>query len=243
SEVGANVGLPSNYVLADNDASLPILKRDILDIANQDIDGFNRTSNDKAYDGTNGIEGEKYVLDLENRVAPNFGQIFPIDGKDGYIYICGIPGGRSVGTKLGRVKVENFEDFQSYEYYTGTNKGVAQFVKGTDGLKAIFDNDDSFIIKEACGELSFAYNEYLGKWMSINAVGAGMHFRVADNIYGPYGAPQTILHGNDVPTGQGNIYGGAIHEMMTKDNGKTFYFVMSQWMPTYNSAIIEVRLK
>lgn len=36
----------------------------------------------------------------EGRVSDNFMQIFPIDGKDGYIYLFAIPQGRSGGAKL-----------------------------------------------------------------------------------------------------------------------------------------------
>ena len=57
---------------------------------------------------------------------------------DGYVYIYGIGGGRSGGTKLGRVKEEQIEDFEAYEYFAGYNSdGEPIWRSGSNGLQYI----------------------------------------------------------------------------------------------------------
>ena len=55
--------------------------------------------------------------EVKDRYAPNFCQIWPKRAGE-YVYLYGIEGGRFGGVKLGRVKTENFENFDEYEYLT-----------------------------------------------------------------------------------------------------------------------------
>ena len=238
TEVGANVGVtdPSRYESGPFAFTPEQIAEDTLRLANQTVSQLDREPTEPDY------------VTLEGRSAPNFGQIFPIDGKDGYIYILGIPGGRSMGVKLGRVKKENIEHFDQYEYFTGKDEsGAPVFVQGKEGLAAILDKDTGVIIEAPCGELSFAYNAYLGKWVSVNSIdkeGKGLTMRVADALWGDWSEPYKICDSDDFqPIAEGVSYGGQIHEKLTEENGKIFYIVVSQWMPTYNSCLIKVTLE
>lgn len=180
------------------------------------------------------------TVDLSGRVAPAFGQIFPIDGKDGYVYLYGIPGGRTGGAKLARVKTELFEQFDSYEYYLGPDEsGEPRFVSGERGLKLMNAADSAYVLDAPCSELSGMYNPYLGKWMAVYLNYPNIVFRTADAPYGPFSAPEILITATEYPT----LYGGHVHEKYTKENGRVFGFIMSQWMPIYNSMVIEVTLK
>lgn len=234
TEIGDNVGIdPNRYLNGEYALSSQTVAADTLLLANQTINLSDRNYTEVDY------------ISLEGRAAPNFGQIFPVDGKDGYIYILGIPGGRGRGTKLGRVLKADIEKFEEYEYFIGKNdNNEPQFIKGREGLAAIFDNEDSFIIPQPCGELSVMYNNYLNKWMFVNSIGQGLNFRLADNLWDRWSTEQTILYSDDLqPINIGVTYGGQIHEKLTEEDGRTFYIILSQWMPTYNSSVIKVRLK
>ena len=103
------------------------------------------------------------------------------------------------------------------------------------------------VIEAPCGELSFAYNEYLKKWVSVNSIdgaGTGLTMRVADRLWGEWSEPYKICDSNDFqPIAEGVSYGGQIHEKLSEENGKIFYVIVSQWMPTYNSGLVKVVLK
>ena len=62
-------------------------------------------------------------IDIAGRAGNTFTQIFPIDGKDGYIYILGEGKYRQGGIRMGRVKKENIEVFEEYEYFNGIENG------------------------------------------------------------------------------------------------------------------------
>lgn len=237
-EVGANVGIKdlSRYESGPFAFTKEKIAEDTLRLANQTTTQKDREATEPDY------------VSLEGRSAPNFGQIFPIDGKDGYIYIMGIPGGRDMGVKVGRVKKENFERFDEYEYFTGKSEdGKPIFVKGKAGLAEIWETEKGVVIEAPCGELSFSYNAYLKKWVSVNSIdkaGTGLTMRVADELWGEWSEPYKICDSNDFqPIAEGVSYGGQIHEKLSEENGKIFYVIVSQWMPTYNSGLIKVVLK
>ena len=181
-----------------------------------------------------------------------FTQIFPVDGKDGYIYIFGEGGYRTHGIKLGRVKVENFEDFESYEYFGGYDQeGAPIWYEGVDGLQTIAYDDDAFLIGDTesqYGEHSVAYNPYLQKWILtyLRNGGGGLMYRLAENVYGPYGEEKQLMgYGWDQLTSWEDkritsIYGGFIHEKWMEENGKVMYCTYSQFFPIYNSSIMKV---
>ena len=216
------------------DNSMPDRKDEIEKLANQNI--FMQ-------------DGEK-IATMETHSGYSFTQIFPIDGKDGYVYILGEGGYRQGGIRLGRVAYADIEQFEKYEYFNGTDKdGEPIWLKGHAGLVEVEKNKSSYIVSDRCSEQSAMWNEYLKKWMvvylqDVGAGGGGILYRVADNIYGPYSEPRTLVpysfpFENDVHS----IYAGIVHEKWTEQNGKVFYLVISQWMPVYNSSFMKIVLK
>lgn len=203
---------------------------DIRRLVNQDIDGMDNVGN----------------INIENRAGKNFTQIFPVDGKDGYVYILGEGNYRKDGIKMGRVKKENIEVFEEYEYFNGLQDGKAVWLKGSEGLAAIADSKKSYVVADYCSEQSCMYNPYLKKWIItyLHNNGYGIVYREAENIYGPYSEPK-ILVPYDYPFANEvhSIYGGFVHELYTEQNGKIFYMIISQWTPVYNSSLVKITLK
>ena len=178
-------------------------------------------------------------ITAEGRTGPNFMQVFPIDGKDGYVYLFGLQQGRSGGAKLVRVRPENIETFSEYEYFTGRQEnGDPVFVQGAEGLAAANATDASYVIEPAVGEISVMYNAYLQKWMAVYYKTNTIVFRTADAPYGEWSQAETLITSAEYP----GLYGGMCHERFSADGGKKFYFFLSQWMPTYNTFVIEVEL-
>jgi len=183
------------------------------------------------------------VIELNKRIAPNFLQVFPIKAADGYIYIYGIPGGRSGGAKLGRVLVEKYEDFFEYEYFNGYDENDNPiFIKGTAGLEAILENDKAYVISPKVAEISVMYNKYLEKWITIykfNNSGR-LVFRTSDNPWGVWSDEELITTADDLP---GGFYGEFMHEIYSEKDGKVIYFIISQWKPIYNSRLMRLEFK
>ena len=185
-------------------------------------------------------------IDIAGRAGNTFTQIFPIDGKDGYIYILGEGKYRQGGIRMGRVKKENIEVFEEYEYFNGIENGQPVWLKGSEGLAVIEESKKSYIIADHCSEQSCMYNEYLQKWMVVylHNNGDGIVYREADNIYGPYSEPKLLVpYSYPFANGVSSIYGGFVHEKYTEQNGKVFYMTISQWMPVYNSSLVKITLK
>jgi len=200
--------------------------------------------------------------------APNFGQVFPFRRGD-YVYLYGLQGGRLYiysfesgsgpantlvrapgavtfgdGLKLARVHKDNFEDMSEYEYFTGLVGGVAQWSKGAAGLLAIrpgsvFHNR-SFLqgARHGLSEFSVFYNDYLGRYVLSYFDNPAVVFRTAENPWGPWGPAQTVVSSGDF-VGQGGLYGGFSHSLMTTHNGQRMFFAISHWVPTYNVRLIE----
>ncbi len=169
-------------------------------------DAVSRTTvTDEAVDAA-----RKKIKRAEERQAPYFAQCYPIDGKDGYVYIFGRRAGRQHGIKVMRVKYENIEKFEEHEYYLGNDKnGGPVWEKGYEGLAKLNNNEVGYVIAsnedEASSNMSVMWNEYLGKWMLVyfrpkkldgdgneiypNSIG----FRLSDVPYGNYGEYHSIM--------------------------------------------------
>jgi len=186
-------------------------------------------------------------IELEDHFGYYFTQIFPVDGKDGYVYILGLGGYREEGIKLGRVLKKNIESFESYEYFNGLDEAEKPiWLKGSKGCRIVCENPESFIVKDGCSENSLMYNEYLQKWVLGYRTEEGLVMRTADNIWGEYGEKMSILSRSEVkdlcPEGkqQISIYSNYMHEKWTEENGKVMYIVYSQYEPLYNSSLLRL---
>lgn len=173
----------------------------------------------------------------------NFLQVFPYQVGD-YVYLFGIPNARFGGCKLGRVKAENIENFNEYEYFVGkAADGEAQWVKGVEGLQQQEDNDESYIVEPQVGELCVSYNTYLGKYvMSFYSLDR-IVMVTSENLI-DWSAPEIILSSADVPI----LYGGFHHELYNEQDGKVMYFFVSQYYgdfgdDAYNVQIVRVEFQ
>ncbi len=190
-----------------------------------------------------------FDLDLSTHVAPGFGQMYPVDGKDGYVYIYGRRGGRAHGIKVGRVMRSKFESFAEYEYLIGFENGKPVWVKGQEGLKILHDREpECDIIAGPCSNMAVHYNAYLSKWvLTYYKVGIGIMFAVSDTPYGVYSDPEMLLPIDDPmltednPTGRNVLYGGFTHELLNKESGKRMMMIISQFYTGfYNSKLVEI---
>ena len=185
-----------------------------------------------------------YNLNIQEHESSAFGQIYPLDGKDGYIYIYGRYGGRQHGIVCGRVKKDSIELFNEYEYLLGYENENPLWVKGSIGLKML--NDKEFqIIKAPTSNMSLQYNEYLKKWLCVYyKPGYGIVMVSSDTPYGPFDEFEVLLS-DEYPFVYGKyIYGGFTHQMLNKDNGQIIYLFVSQWnSEIYGVELFEVKLK
>ena len=186
-------------------------------------------------------------IDVKKHYCPHFGQIYSFLGNDGYIYITGRKGGRQFGVVIGRVKPEQFEKFDEYEYYV-IKDNERCWVKGSEGLKIINENEENCcIIEKPVSNLTIAFNKYLNKYLSVYFKPyVGVVLRKSDTPYGPFLEEELIIKVGDekLPFNHTSLYGGFTHELLSKDNGKTIYIIVSQWNSLfYGSEVLSVEFK
>ncbi len=173
-------------------------------------------------------------------IAPNFAQIYPVKVGE-YIYIYGLEGGRSGGTKLGRVHQDAIEDFESYEYFTSMNDaGEPMWRKGSNGLRYIKQRASAYVIDLPCGEMCVTYNAYLQKYLAIYQNGSNLVYRTADTPWGTFSAPETILGTSSDMQG---AYGAFTCQQLSDMGGKRIWILVSEWTPTYNVSQVEIVFK
>jgi len=186
-------------------------------------------------------------VNLAHHEGYRFTEIFPLDGKDGYIYCFGMGGYRSGYTSLARVKKENFEVFDDYEYLTsyGTDNAPV-WTTGREGLDLLAKTDEGYCLNVTSSEMSISYNKYLKKWlllMTSNWNGFGAYYFQASNIWGPYTRKgQIIIPASSDILEQKSLYAPLTCEHWQKDDGKTFYLYLSCWKPIYCPYFLKVEL-
>ena len=203
------------------------------------------------------------TVDIYTHEGFYFSQIFPVDGKDGYVYIFGEGGYRTEGIKLGRVKknTTDFENFEAYEYLVGFNGKEPIWEKGSKGLKKCCTQKEAFLLEDKCSEMTISYNNYLKKWVLTYMVfrrefNNSPHYvlaRTADNLWGPYSDEVPLLSTEyDYPelvktlfkkAKVQTLYAGFTHELLTEEDGKIFYLIISQYTPIYNSSLVRITLE
>ena len=204
-------------------------------------------------------KGDPNWVDIEDHEGYFYTFLNMVDGRDGYIYIFGEGGYRSSGIKLARVKKEQFEIFEEYEYLQGYDENQnpiwLSYRKG--GLKNQNSKDASvgYVLGDNETKLypsTAMYNAYLGKWIisTISAQKGGIFFAMADNIWGPYDINNTemvftfadsyLLSRNSDGTRNSLIYCGFVNEHLTEDNGRVMYMIISQYSPIYQSSLVKI---
>ncbi len=157
----------------------------------------------------------------------NFIQTANVQVED-TMYIWGIPSGRVGGVALMKVPVDKIEDFASYSYYVGQGAdGLPKWVTGEEGIKQA-----KVVIDGPVGEISAIYNPYLGNFI-LTYLSEPMHAVVMQEGITPWGEwskPYSLATGAQYAS----LYGAYMHPKYIEENGKTFYFAMSQFFPIYN---------
>lgn len=165
----------------------------------------------------------------------HFCQMAPVIIDD-YVYILGITGGRRGPAKMMRVLVDEYENFDAYEFLMGYDKEGNPLYE--TGEKAMYDAYD--VLPKAVGEMSVMYSDYLEEWLVTYMDGkADMVIRSAKNIYGPYSNPVIIAAQKDFPS----LYGAFMNPKWVSEDGKKIGFMMSLFDPVYNVILMEMELE
>lgn len=152
-----------------------------------------------------------------------FGQVALV-AHDAYVYVFGIHGGRFGGAALARVRPSDILKMDSYQYWDGQS--------WSNDL-----NSASIIASAPIGELSVAWNAYLGRWIMtyLDEFQRAIVIREAPELTGPWNQPMVLVSGQVYPS----LYGAFLHPWAS--SGEVIYFNMSQWGP-YNVRLMRARL-
>ena len=180
-------------------------------------------------------------------VSSGFEQSHPVDGRDGYIYFFGIPGGRMSPAKLMRVSYENIERQAMYEFLVGyaVDNSPIWWSYADGGL-----SEAIVVLDGTIGEMSVMYSDYLEEWL-ITTISYDddwdIMIRSAKTLWGDYSASQQLVSFEIFPT----LYGAFLVPTFQAADSANIYFVMSLWgiPPTfadddllYNSFLMEAAL-
>ncbi len=220
----------------------------------------------KSTDGTHFSRVESMYF-YSNKMV-NFTQNYPLivdedhDGIDDWLYVYGLSGGRASGLRCMRVSLKGdggevltgeeqqakVENLDNYRFFNGYVDGEATWIEYNEYYMALTWNhsEDAEVISAPCGEMSICYNPYLNKYMATYQQHNTLIMKLADTPYGPYGKSEIILTSSDFNT----FYNAFTTSAMLKDDGKTVYFLMSQWPRSDSGAtlnyfvgLMEMKLK
>jgi hypothetical protein len=145
---------------------------------------------------------------------------------ESYVYLFGTHGGRYGGVQLARVPADPDAvlDLSSYAYWSGSDWS-------NDMANAVE------IVPAPVGELSVAWNDFLGRWIMIylDEPRRGLVIREAPDLTGPWSEPLMLVDSANFPS----LYGSFLHPWGS--DGEVIYFNMSQWGP-YNVMLMRARL-
>jgi hypothetical protein len=144
---------------------------------------------------------------------------------DSDIYFWGVTHGRLGGVQLMKVREQDVEQQDAYQYFTGLS------ADGTPGWSGSISAAKT-IIDGTVGELSVVWNTYLDRWlMTYSDGGSGSaSIREAGAPWGRWSDAMTLVSAADVPDG---LYAPYMLDRYTANDGATIYFTLSKWGP-YN---------
>lgn len=138
---------------------------------------------------------------------------------------------------LARVRPEQIENFESYEYLISSE---AQWSKEKSKAIPIFSGVPN--------ELSVSFNKYLNAYLAVHSLDLSGKIvgRTAPNPWGPWSEPYTLWvvekkREKELPYPQ-LIYAGKEHPELSKENGKILYLTYVEF-EEYFPHLIEVTLK
>lgn len=151
---------------------------------------------------------------------------------DGMLYFWTIPAGRFGPARLMRVSSTQIEDLEAYEYFSGLQRGSPTWSTAIE--------DASPLVEAPVGELSVMWNEYAGRWTMtyLNESSHAIELREATDPWGPWSPPLRVASATRYPA----LYGAYMHPWLTEENGRVFYFTMSQWLP-YNVFLMRAEVE
>ncbi len=159
--------------------------------------------------------------------------------EENWIYCYGVKQlkNKEQNCYLSRVKVENIEDLNSYEYLVSEDP-----VWHKDCSKALS------LFTDIPNELSVAFNSYLNQYLAIHSLGLSGKIvaRTADKPWGPWSKPATLHqvnpeHKTPLPYPK-LIYAGKEHPELSDDNGKTLYITYIEF-EEYFPHLLEITLE
>jgi hypothetical protein len=153
------------------------------------------------------------------------------DGK--YVYALGTPCGRFGAAKIGRVAKERILDTRAWEYLAAPTTAETEPNWTKESGSAVD------VVPAPVGEASVLWNPTIGRWMYtyLNENTAALELREAEHLWGPWTAPHTLATAKDYP----QLYGAFMTPSFLRDNGRSLFFVMSQYGP-YNTFIMKAQL-
>ncbi|ROZ99302.1 DUF4185 domain-containing protein [Gordonia sp. OPL2] len=124
------------------------------------------------------------------------------------VYTYGTSDGRWGAVYLARVDEKDIEHLGEYEYFS-----YGRWVR---------NNPDAAtpVMGAPTGELSVAWNDYLGKYISLGTKDSGVVLRTADNPWGPWTSGEVVVPANNPYSG----YAPFIHPW---SKGNNLYFTYS----------------
>jgi hypothetical protein len=149
------------------------------------------------------------------------------DRQDDLVYAVGTPCGRFGGARAARVAAADVLEREAWEYFTG------------DGWSRAREQAVE-VIPAPVGEGSLVWNAALGRWLYsyLNEHTASLELREAPNPWGPWSEPVTLARAARFP----QLYGAYLTPSLISDDGRTIYFVMSQFGP-YNTFVMKAALQ
>lgn len=171
------------------------------------------------------------IEDLQWPGDSGFIQVSIVDIDD-VLYFWTIPAGRFGNAYLMRVPQERTEELEAYEYFSGMRRSGAVWSSAIE--------DAHPIVEGPVGELSVMWNEYAGRWVMtyLNEKSHAIELREATEPWGPWSLPLRVASATRYPA----LYGAYMHPSLTEDNGRVFYFTMSQWLP-YNVFLMRAEVE
>jgi hypothetical protein len=154
-----------------------------------------------------------------------------------YLYEAGEIEGRK-GVILARVPASRIEEPSAYEFFTGLGPTFSPH-----------RDDARLLVEDVYGQVSIAWDEYLGKYLMACASDFfrphEILFRIADEPWGPFSPP---VAGIQVPETHGKtklIYGAYLHPELFRDAGRVIVLTFCPMLEKgfANPEMVEVELQ
>ena len=140
-----------------------------------------------------------------------------------YVYLYGIPAGRSGAARLARVPAAQILEPAAYRYWTGQGWAASE-------------SSAAPVIGAPVGELSVRWSAAVHRWlmMDLDVAKSAIVLRTAPSLTGPWTAEQVVTTAATYP----QLYAPY---MLPMDTGTTVYFTMSEFGP-YEVYLMKARL-